>query len=71
MDWNEISQDWGRFKVSAKRRWDKISEQQFTSIAGRRPLLASRIRDAYGITREDAEGQVMDWQMSLASRAGA
>ena len=66
-----IAQDWGRFKVSAKRRWDKISEQQLTAIAGRRPLLAGRIRDAYGITREDAESQVMDWQMTLAQRPGA
>jgi uncharacterized protein YjbJ (UPF0337 family) len=66
VNWDRIQCDWNRFKASAKQRWDKLSEQQLTAIAGRRPLLAGRIRDAYAISTEDAEKQLSDWQAGLA-----
>ncbi len=66
MNWDRIERDWNRFKVSAKQRWGKLTEQQLDAIAGRRPLLAGRIRDAYAITREDAERELSDWQARLA-----
>jgi len=66
MNWDRIERDWNRFKVSAKQRWDKLTEQQLSAIAGRRLLLAGRIRDAYAISTEDAERQLSDWQAGLA-----
>lgn len=66
MNWDRIERDWNRFKVSAKQRWDKLTEQQLNAIAGRRPLLAGRIRDAYALSTEDVEKQLFDWQAGLA-----
>lgn len=66
MNWDRIEGDWNRFKVSAKQRWDKLTEQQLNAIAGRRPLLAGRIRDAYALSTEEVEKQLFDWQAGLA-----
>lgn len=66
MPWDRIERDWARFRHHAKRRWDRLGEQQLESIAGRRALLAARIRDAYGVTREEAERQLAEWQAELA-----
>lgn len=66
MNWDRIESDWKRFKVSAKLRWAKLTEQQLDAISGRRTLLAGRIRDAYAISMEDAERQLADWQARLA-----
>lgn len=66
MNWDRIEPNWSRFKVSAKQRWDKLTEQQLNAIAGRRQLLAGRIRDAYAISTEDVEKQLCDWQAGLA-----
>ena len=66
MDWNWIAADWMRFKHPAKRRWDRLSEQQLTAIRGRRHLLAARIRDAYGISETDIEREIAAWQAGLA-----
>jgi uncharacterized protein YjbJ (UPF0337 family) len=66
VNWDRIEHNWNRFKVSAKQRWDKLSEQQLNAIAGRRAVLAARVRDAYAISTEDAEKQLSDWQASLA-----
>lgn len=66
MNWDRIERDWKRFKVNAKERWAKLSEEQLNAIAGRRPLLAGRIRDAYALSRDDAERQLSDWQARLS-----
>ena len=62
LNWDRIEKNWRRFKVAAKQRWDKLSEQQLDAIAGRRGVLAGRIQETYGMTREDTERQLADWQ---------
>lgn len=65
MIWDRIEADWERFKHAAKHRWDRLGEQQLHAIKGRRYLLAARIKDAYGITRDEAERQIAEWQARL------
>lgn len=67
MNWDQIERDWGRFKVSAKQRWTKIAEEQLSAVAGRREMLAGRIRDAYAISGAEAERQLADWQARLST----
>jgi len=62
MNWNMIEQGWGRYRASAKRRWDRLSEAQIAGTQGRREYLASRVREAYTLSREEAERQISDWQ---------
>jgi hypothetical protein len=66
MIWERVEADWGRFKVNAKQRWDKLSEQQLNAIGGRRAVLARRIGDTYSLSMEEAERQLADWQAGLA-----
>ena len=67
MNWDQIERDWNRFKVGAKQRWTKIQEEQLQAVAGRRAMLAKRIRDAYAISDEEAERQLADWQARLSN----
>lgn len=62
MNWDRIEVNWRRFRASAKQQWDKLSEAQLQGIAGKRPHLASRIQEAYGLTKDEAEKQLSDWQ---------
>lgn len=41
--------------------WDRI-EDQLDLIAGKRDLLLGRIQEAYGISRDESEKQLADWQ---------
>ena len=66
MDWTHIAIDWTRFRHAAKRRWDRLGEEQLVAIRGRRHLLAKRITEVYGISGEDAERQLAEWQAELA-----
>jgi uncharacterized protein YjbJ (UPF0337 family) len=65
MIWDRIEADWARFRHAARRRWDRLGEQQLDAIKGRRFLLAARMKEAYGISSEEAERQIADWQARL------
>lgn len=62
MNWNQIERNWTRFRVSVKQRWGKLTEEQIDAIAGRRALLVARIRDAYAVSMDDADKQLVAWQ---------
>ena len=62
MHWTSIEKGWGRYKASAKRRWDKLSEAQIAGTQGKREYLRSRVREAYAVSLEEAERQISDWQ---------
>ena len=62
MNWDRIEVNWRQFKANAKRQWGKLSEAQLDGIAGKRAYLASRIQEAYGITKDETEKQIADWQ---------
>jgi hypothetical protein len=60
-----IQARWDRYKVAAKRRWDKLSEQQPHGTRGNREYLARRVQEAYSLTREEAEHQLSAWQAQV------
>lgn len=69
MNWDHIQSNWVQFKSRAKERWSKLGESQLHAIAGRRDLLARRIRDTYGTTGAETEQQIIAWQDSLGKPA--
>ena len=69
MNWDHIQRNWTQFKGRAKEQWSKLGESQLHAIAGRRELLARRIHDAYGTSREETEKQIIAWQDSLGKPA--
>jgi uncharacterized protein YjbJ (UPF0337 family) len=62
MNWDRIEGNWTRFMATARSRWEKLSEDQLRSIAGRRDELAAGIKQAYGVTIEAAQRQIDQWQ---------
>ena len=61
MDWITIESGWDEFKVAAKRRWDKLSEQQLQGTRGKREYLSKRVQEAYSLSRDEAERQISEW----------
>jgi uncharacterized protein YjbJ (UPF0337 family) len=62
MNWDRIEGNWKQFKGSALKEWSALTEEQLDAIAGRRSELVGRIREAYGMGREETEQQITDWQ---------
>lgn len=64
MNWDQIQGNWKQFKGTAKQQWGKLTDDQLDVIAGKRDLLAGKVQEAYGVTKEDAEKQVATWEQA-------
>jgi uncharacterized protein YjbJ (UPF0337 family) len=62
MNWDRIEGNWKQFKGNAIQQWGKLTGDQLDVIAGRRDLLLGRIQELYGISKEETEKQLADWQ---------
>jgi uncharacterized protein YjbJ (UPF0337 family) len=65
MDWIRIQERWDRYKFAAKRRWDRLSEQQLHGTRGQRQYLLKRVQEAYSLTHEQAEREISAWHAQL------
>jgi uncharacterized protein YjbJ (UPF0337 family) len=70
VDWNRIERDWQQYRLSAKRRWDRLSENELRQINGKHDELCAKIQQAYGISRQEAELQIADWTRAPDESAG-
>jgi uncharacterized protein YjbJ (UPF0337 family) len=48
---------WKQYMGAAKQRWAKLTDDDWTYVAGKRDQLVGKIQERYGITREEAQRQ--------------
>lgn len=65
MNWDVIEASWIQYKRQVKAQWSKLSHDQIEVIAGNREQLADKIQEAYGISRDETEQQIMAFQKYL------
>lgn len=65
MDWTSIQSRWDEYKFAAKRRWDKLSEQQLHGTGGHRRYLLKRVQEAYSLTLDEADRELAAWQEEI------
>jgi uncharacterized protein YjbJ (UPF0337 family) len=61
MNKDTLSGDWKQLKGKAKIAWGKLTDDDFDVIDGKRDELSGKIQKAYGISRDEAEKQIDDW----------
>jgi uncharacterized protein YjbJ (UPF0337 family) len=66
MNWDRVSGNWSQWKGRVQERWGKLTGDQLDVINGRRDQLSGRIQEVYGLTREEAERQLRNWERNLA-----
>ena len=62
MNWDRIEGNWKQFKGNAKQQWGKLTDDQLDTVAGKRDVLAGKIQEAYGVSKDEAHKQVSSWQ---------
>ena len=58
MNWDIVEVNWKQFKGNVKEQWGKLTDDHLDAIAGKRDQLAGKIQEFYGITRDQAEGEI-------------
>ena len=64
--WDRISGNWTQWKGRVRERWGKLTDDQLDVVAGRRDQLAGRIQEAYGLSSEETDRQLRNWERNLA-----
>jgi uncharacterized protein YjbJ (UPF0337 family) len=62
MNWDQIKGNWKQFTGKAKVQWGKLTDDDWTVIAGKRDQLIGKLQERYGIARDEAERQVSDFE---------
>ena len=62
MNWDQIAGNWKQAKELAKQQWGKLTDDHLDVIAGKREQLAGKIQELYGVSKEEAEEQIANWQ---------
>ncbi|MDM0046372.1 CsbD family protein [Variovorax dokdonensis] len=62
MNKDTIEGNWKQVKGKVREQWGKLTDDDFDVIAGKRDQLLGRIQERHGISRDEAEKQVKDWE---------
>jgi len=65
-NWDGIEGNWTQWKGRVRERWGKLTDDQLDVVAGRRDQLAGRIQEVYGVTQDEADRQLKNWQRNLS-----
>jgi len=60
-----IEGNWRQLKGKARQQWGKLTDDEFERIAGKRDELVGHVQEAYGISKDEADRQVRDWETQL------
>jgi uncharacterized protein YjbJ (UPF0337 family) len=65
MNWDRVEGNWKQFSGKVKEKWGKLTDDHLTQINGKRDQLVGRVQEAYGISRDQADREVSDWERTL------
>jgi uncharacterized protein YjbJ (UPF0337 family) len=62
MNWDRVEGNWKQMTGKVKQQWGKLTDDTLTQINGQRDQLVGKIQEAYGISRDEADRQVQEWE---------
>jgi uncharacterized protein YjbJ (UPF0337 family) len=62
MNWDSIKAGWTQLRGRVRMHWGRLSDDQLNVIEGRREALLGTLQETYGVSAEEAEQQVTDWE---------
>ena len=65
MNWDQIEGNWKMFKGKVKEKWGKLTDDDLTTIDGKRDQLAGILQQKYGYAKDQAEKELNEFERSL------
>ena len=65
MNWDLIAGDWKQFTGKVKEKWGKLTDNDLTTIAGKRDQLAGLLQQRYGYAKDQVEKELDEFSRSL------
>jgi uncharacterized protein YjbJ (UPF0337 family) len=61
MDWDRIEGNWKQFTGKAKEQWGKLTDDDLTTINGKREQFEGKIQEHYGLGKDQVRKDVDTW----------
>jgi len=65
MNWDTIKGQWKQFQGKVKAKWGKLTDDDLTTIAGKRDQLAGKLQERYGYAKDQAERELDEFTRTL------
>jgi uncharacterized protein YjbJ (UPF0337 family) len=65
MNWDTVKGDWKQFKGKVKEKWGKLTDDDLTTVAGRRDQLLGKLQERYGFGKDQAERELDEFTRTL------
>lgn len=65
MNWDTIKGNWKQMTGKVKAKWGKLTDDDLTTIAGKRDELAGKLQERYGYAKDQAEKELDDFTRSM------
>ena len=62
MNTDQMKGNWKQLVGKAKKKWGKLTDNDWRVVEGKRDQLVGRIQERYGLAREEAERQVAEFE---------
>jgi len=62
MNKDTIEGNWKELKGKVKEQWGKLTDDRLDQVSGKREQLAGEIQQAYGVTRDEADKQIKEFE---------
>jgi len=65
MNWDQIQGNWKQFTGKVKAKWGKLTDDDLTTLSGKRDELAGILQERYGYAKDRAEKELDEFSTSL------
>lgn len=65
MNWDQIEGNWTQIKGKVREKWGKLTDDDLTTIAGKRDQLAGKLQERYGYEKSKLERELDDFARNL------
>jgi uncharacterized protein YjbJ (UPF0337 family) len=62
MNRDMIEGNWKQLKGKFQEEWGRLTEDNLDMVAGRRDQVIGKIQEIYGMTKDQAEKQIQDYE---------
>jgi uncharacterized protein YjbJ (UPF0337 family) len=62
MNWDIVKGNWKQFRGRVKEQWGDLTDDDLDRIAGKRDQLVGRIQEKYGISKDEANTRIYEWE---------
>jgi uncharacterized protein YjbJ (UPF0337 family) len=65
MNWDQLKGQWQQVTRKLRSKWGKLTDDDWTMIAGKKDQLVGKLQERYGHKKDAAEKEVDDYINSL------